>query len=117
MRRRPRQIRKRPKGGRMPAAWLTDTAFLGGGGGFLALIRYVRVGELRRLTLTSEEDAAPIRAHLLEYVLQEGPNLGDFVNLRKFWKRQEGLTPGDQEVILRPLLDDRTLLIMGRTDA
>ncbi|MDX6536546.1 MAG: hypothetical protein QOD37_887 [Gaiellales bacterium] len=101
----------------MPPAWLTDTAFLGGGGGVLALIRYVRVGELRRLTLTREEDAALIRADLLDYVLQEGPNQGDFVNLRKFWKRHEGLSPGDQEVILRPLLDDRTLLIMGRADA
>jgi len=96
---------------------VTYTAFSLGSVGAVALARAARVSELRRLTITSEDEAAAIRAELLDYVQQESPILGGFVNLRSFWKARPTLTPGDHAVVLAPLLAQRILLVEGHTDA
>jgi hypothetical protein len=78
--------------------------------GLLALNRRVRLTELGKLTISSEDEAVAIGAELLDYVKLKSHEPGREINVRPFWKGRD-LSTGDKYAVMAPMFESEVLLI------
>jgi hypothetical protein len=79
------------------------------------LIRRLRLSMITSFSI-SEQQAADLRAELLDYVKENSFGEGYVVDLAPFW-RQRGLKEADKVLVMGPLLNSGHLLVMTKAPA
>lgn len=83
-------------------------------GGLAALLRQMRMSELRKLSIRDDAEVERLSVELLEYVKQKSYEPGRVVDVRPFWKGRR-LTAGDMYLVQMPLHESEVLLVMRET--